>query len=118
MSIETLTNSTAPGTAETLLSALDEYERRTKLLPAQHEIPERGCCSYNWRMAIIKEIRALVASPTAAQEQKPVAYAILGTQDGKLYVREHIPLWNRPHGPRGTEVAVFAAPKLLRELAK
>lgn len=38
---------------------LDEYERRTKLLPCQHEIPERGCCTYNWQMAIINDLRKL-----------------------------------------------------------
>lgn len=41
--------------------ALDEYEARTKALPCQHEIPERGCSTYNWQMAAIRDLRAIAA---------------------------------------------------------
>jgi hypothetical protein len=43
----------------TISEVLAEYERQTKELPCQHEVPERGCCSYNWRTAIIGELRAI-----------------------------------------------------------
>lgn len=42
---------------------LDEYERRTKNLPMQHEIPSRGCSTYNWRMSVIRDLRAMLAAP-------------------------------------------------------
>lgn len=45
-----------------LASVLDEYERQTKALPGQHEIPERGCSTYNWRMAVIRDLRAMLAA--------------------------------------------------------
>ena len=45
-----------------LRDVLDEYERQTKALPCQHEIPERGCSTYNWRMSVIRDLRALLAS--------------------------------------------------------
>ena len=51
-------------TAEAALSpVLDAYEKQTRALPNQHEIPERGCCSYNWRMAIIRDLRAMLSMP-------------------------------------------------------
>lgn len=49
--------------------ALAEFERRTKALPCQHETPERGCCTYSWQMAAIKEIRALATKPAKGGEE-------------------------------------------------
>lgn len=40
---------------------LDEFERRTRTLPLGHEDKGRGASSYNWRMAHLKELRALAA---------------------------------------------------------
>lgn len=52
------------GRAEAALSpVLDAYEKQTRALPNQHEIPERWCCSYNWRMAIIRDLRAMLSMP-------------------------------------------------------
>lgn len=45
-----------------LSDVLDEYEARTKALPGQHEIPERGCSTYNWQMAVIRELRAMLSA--------------------------------------------------------
>lgn len=53
-------------------AVLDEYERQTKTLPCQHEIPERGCSTYNWRMSVIRDLRAMIAAaPTAPAADAP-----------------------------------------------
>ena len=56
----------APAAMDGAAVLLDEYERQTKELPGQHEIPERGCSTYNWRMASIRDIRALAAMAKGA----------------------------------------------------
>ena len=50
------------GEVQRLRDVLDEYERQTKALPCQHEIPERGCSTYNWRMSVIRDLRAALAA--------------------------------------------------------
>lgn len=55
---------------ERLRDVLDEYERQTKALPFQHEIPERGCSTYNWRMAVIRDLRAALAASTGQEVEK------------------------------------------------
>lgn len=52
----------APVVQEGLSAVLEEYARQTKALPAQHEIPERGCSTYNWRMSVIRDLRAMLAA--------------------------------------------------------
>ena len=52
------------GEVQRLREVLDEYERQTKALPCQHEIPERGCSTYNWRMSVIRDLRAMLAAST------------------------------------------------------
>lgn len=37
-----------------LLKWLDDFEAETEALPVQHETPELGCCTYNWRMRFIQ----------------------------------------------------------------
>ena len=53
-----------------LRDVLDEYERQTKALPCQHEIPERGCSTYNWRMSVIRDLRAALAASTGQEVGK------------------------------------------------
>ena len=52
---------------EALSKVLDTYEAQTKALPAQHEIPERGCSTYNWRMACIRDLRSMISAARAAR---------------------------------------------------
>lgn len=59
----------APVVPEGLPSVLDEYERQTKQLPCQHEIRERGCSTYNWRMSVIRDLRAMLAAAPAQGQQ-------------------------------------------------
>lgn len=53
---------------EALSKVLDTYEAQTKALPGQHEIPERGCSTYNWRMACIRDLRSMIDAARAARE--------------------------------------------------
>lgn len=48
---------------------LDEYERLTKLLPIQHEIKSNGCCTYNWRMTVLRDLRKLAIERAAPLPQ-------------------------------------------------
>lgn len=59
----------APVAAPALSSVLDEYERQTKALPCQHEIPERGCSTYNWRMSVIRDLRAMLNAAMAERSE-------------------------------------------------
>lgn len=43
-----------------LRNALDIYEAQTEALPLGHEIRGRGYSAYNWQMAAIRDIRALL----------------------------------------------------------
>lgn len=57
--------------AASLPDVLAEYEAQTKALPCQHEIPERGCSTYNWQMAVIRDLRAMLsARPTLNPEDR------------------------------------------------
>ncbi len=38
-----------------------DFVAQTKALPYQHEIPERGSSTYNWHMAIIRDIERMIA---------------------------------------------------------
>ena len=58
------------GEVQRLRDVLDEYERQTKALPCQHEIPERGCSTYNWRMSVIRDLRAMLAASTEQEVGK------------------------------------------------
>lgn len=58
-------NAPAQPEVQRLRDVLDEYERQTKALPCQHEIPERGCSTYNWRMSVIRDLRAMLAAAPA-----------------------------------------------------
>ena len=58
------------GEVQKLRDVLDEYERQTKALPCQHEIPERGCSTYNWRMSVIRDLRAMLAASTGQEVGK------------------------------------------------
>lgn len=58
------------GDVQRLWEVLDEYERQTKALPCQHEIPERGCSTYNWRMSVIRDLRAMLAASTGQEVKK------------------------------------------------
>ena len=62
-------------------AVLDEYERQTKTLPCQHEIPERGCSTYNWRMSVIRDLRAMIAAAPAAPAADAVLTASEWTKD-------------------------------------
>lgn len=53
-----------------LPTVLDEYERQTKALPVQHEMPSQGCSTYNWRMMIIRELRAMLAAAPKPEVSK------------------------------------------------
>lgn len=55
------------GEVQKLRDVLDEYERQTNALPCQHEIPERGCSTYNWRMSVIRDLRAALAASTGQE---------------------------------------------------
>ena len=54
----------------TASALLDAYEAKTQALPIQHETHTRGCSTYNWQMAVIRELRAMLAA-AQAQEGKP-----------------------------------------------
>jgi hypothetical protein len=41
--------------------ALEEFEAATRALPEGHEDRTKGACSYNWRMACLRELRARAA---------------------------------------------------------
>lgn len=43
---------------------LDAYEAQVKLTPLGHENIQRGRSTYNWKMAVIAELRELAALPT------------------------------------------------------
>lgn len=58
------------GEVQRLRDVLDEYERQTKALPCQHEIPERGCSTYNWCMSVIRDLRAMLAASTEQEVGK------------------------------------------------
>ena len=58
------------GEVQRLRDVLDEYERQTMALPCQHEIPERGCSTYNWRMSVIRDLRAMLAASTGQEVGK------------------------------------------------
>ena len=53
-----------------LASVLDAYEQQTKALPCQHEIPERGCSTYNWQMAVVRDLRAMLAAAIRAMKEQ------------------------------------------------
>jgi len=44
------------------MELLDAYEASTKKLPLGHEQPALGCSSFNWRMAVICELRAILSA--------------------------------------------------------
>ena len=68
------------------LALLDEYERQTCALPVQHEIPERGYCTYNWRMACIRDLRALLAEQPNARNPE-VSQIFVAPADKFLQMR-------------------------------
>lgn len=39
------------------IEVLDQYDEETDTLPAGHVAPELGCSSYNWRKAILRDLR-------------------------------------------------------------
>ena len=43
----------------TITELLDAYEAEVKKLPLGHENIQRGRSTYNWKMAIIRELRDL-----------------------------------------------------------
>lgn len=42
-------------------AVLDRYENEVKKLPLGHENVQRGRSTYNWKMAVIRELRDLAA---------------------------------------------------------
>lgn len=52
-----------------LPGVLEEYEAQTKALPCQHEDSQRGASSYNWRMGIIADLRAMLAAAPQGEHQ-------------------------------------------------
>ncbi len=54
----------------TVTELLDAYEAQVKLTPLGHENIQRGRSTYNWKMAVIAELRNLAAlSPVKGDGQ-------------------------------------------------
>jgi hypothetical protein len=49
---------------------LDAYDAETTALPLGHEMPTRGSSTYNWRRAIVEDLRKLAALSHTEQETK------------------------------------------------
>lgn len=66
---------------------LDAYEADVKTLPLGHEMPTRGCSTYNWKMSVLREIRqrfetsAPFPTPQASSSQATAGTSALSAHD-------------------------------------
>jgi hypothetical protein len=62
----------AYGVRAEIEALLDAYDAETTALPLGHEMPTRGSSTYNWRRAIVEDLRKLAAlSHTEQGEPTP-----------------------------------------------
>ena len=70
-------------TTDSVTELLDAYDAETTSLPLGHEKPTLGASAYNWRRAIVNELRALYAAspPSPAPAESGAVAAVLGSED-------------------------------------
>lgn len=54
--------------ADAWAEVMDEYDAETRALPNQHEIPSKGCSTYNWRKYVTGGLREAFARRAQAKQ--------------------------------------------------
>jgi hypothetical protein len=83
---------------EGLSSVLDAYDAETAKVPLGHENRSRGASTYNWRRAIVAELRELIPTKPEAKESREVSDEIevlrrLADGDALAYSRDGDNCW-------------------------